>query len=214
MEFKAKIYIKDESLPFYKKWSNSDLLSWSSIFFLMFSILILSSNQKYFNGNEIIKSVFTTIAIISCIVWIYASIIRFWEFEKLNGKLQNEISFKENGIQVNQILYLFSEIQNLKISYGNKYGDSIASNTKSGPKYSQGLNNHISFFHNSKFIKTYFQLYSTSQYDAIQVDLFHYVIKEVFPFEKKNLNFIDKQFYNYTLYKEFIEKMKREGKLS
>ncbi len=57
-------------------------------------------------------------------------------------------------------------------------------------------------------------MYSTSQYDAIQKDLFYYVINEIFPFEKKNLDFIDKQFHHYTLYKEFIEKMKREGKLS
>ncbi len=57
-------------------------------------------------------------------------------------------------------------------------------------------------------------MYSTSQYDAIQKDLFYYVINEIFPFERKNLDFIDKQFHNYTLYKEFIEKMKQEGKLS
>lgn len=213
MNFKAKIYLKDESLPFYKRWSKSDLLLWSSFFFLMFSILILMCIQKYFNDNEIIKSTFTAIAIFSCFVWIYSSIIRFWEYEKLNGKLEGEILFVENGIKINETLYLFSEIKNLDISYGNKYGDKTG-NTKSGPYYSQGLDNHISFYHNSKFIKTYFQLYSTAQYDAIQVDLFHYVINETFPFQKKNLNFIDKQFYNYTLYKEFIEKMKREGKLS
>ena len=57
-------------------------------------------------------------------------------------------------------------------------------------------------------------MYSTSQYDAIQKDLFYYVINEVFSFEKKNLDFIDKQFHHYTLYKEFIKKMKREGKLT
>ncbi len=107
MEFKANIYIKDEGLPFYKRWSNSDLLLWSSFFFLMFSISILMSNQKYFNDNEIIKSIFTAIAIISCFVWIYSSIIRFWEFEKVNGKFENEISFKEKGIQVNQTLFIF-----------------------------------------------------------------------------------------------------------
>ena len=213
MEFKAKIYIKDENLPFYKKWSNSDLILWSSFFFLMFSILILMSNQKYFNDNEIIKSIFTAICIISCFGWIYSSIIRFWEFEKLNGKLEGEISFEETGIQINEGLYLFSEIKDLDISYGNKYGDKTG-NTRSGPNYSQGLDNHITFYHNSKFIKTYFQLYSTSQYDAIQKDLFYYVINEVFSFEKKNLDFIDKQFHHYTLYKEFIKKMKREGKLT
>ncbi|WP_091312502.1 hypothetical protein [Flavobacterium terrigena] len=145
--------------------------------------------------------------------WIFSLTYRYWEFERINGKIEGEISFEEKGIKINENLYLFSEIKKLDIKYGNKYKD-YTGNRRLGPYYSQGLNNHISFYHNSKFIKTHFQLYSTSQYDAIQVDLFHYIIKEVFPFQKKNLDFIDKQFYNYTLYKEFIEKMKQEGKLS
>jgi hypothetical protein len=212
MEFKAKIYIKDESLPFYKRWSNSELLCWSSLFIIIISTQILIFNQKHSN-NEIIENIFITISIISCFVCIYSSIIRFWEYEKINGEFKGEISFEENGIQINEKLYFFSEIKNLDISYGNKFGDKT-NNTKSGPYYSQGLDNHISFYHNSKFIKTYFQLYSKTQYDAIQKDLFYYVINEVFPFERKNLDFIDKQFHHYSLYKAFIEKMKREGKLS
>jgi hypothetical protein len=212
MEFKAKIYIKDESLPFYKRWSNSELLCWSSLFIIIISTQILIYNQKHSN-NEIIENIFITISIISCFVCIYSSIIRFWEYEKINGEFKGEISFEENGIQINEKLYFFSEIKNLDISYGIKFGDKT-NNTKSGPYYSQGLDNHISFYHNSKFIKTYFQLYSTTQYDAIQKDLFYYVINEVFPFERKNLDFIDKQFHHYSLYKAFIEKMKREGKLS
>lgn len=212
MEFKAKIYIKDESLPFYKRWSNSELLCWSSLFIIIISTQILIYNQKHSN-NEIIENIFITISIISCFVCIYSSIIRFWEYEKINGEFKGEISFEENGIQINEKLYFFSEIKNLDISYGNKFGDKT-NNTKSGPYYSQGLDNHISFYHNSKFIKTYFQLYSTTQYDAIQKDLFYYVINEVFPFERKNLDFIDKQFHHYSLYKAFIEKMKHEGKLS
>jgi hypothetical protein len=212
MEFKAKIYIKDESLPFYKRWSNSELLCWSSLFIIIISTQILIYNQKHSN-NQIIENIFITISIISCFVCIYSSIIRFWEYEKINGEYKGEISFEENGIQINEKLYFFSEIKNLDISYGIKFGDKT-NNTKSGPYYSQGLDNHISFYHNSKFIKTYFQLYSTTQYDAIQKDLFYYVINEVFPFERKNLDFIDKQFHHYSLYKAFIEKMKREGKLS
>jgi hypothetical protein len=212
MEFKAKIYIKDESLPFYKRWSNSELLCWSSLFIIIISTQILIYNQKHSN-NQIIENIFITISIISCFVCIYSSIIRFWEYEKINGEFKGEISFEENGIQINEKLYFFSEIKNLDISYGIKFGDKT-NNTKSGPYYSQGLDNHISFYHNSKFIKTYFQLYSTTQYDAIQKDLFYYVINEVFPFERKNLDFIDKQFHHYSLYKAFIEKMKREGKLS
>ena len=211
MEFKAKIYIKDESLPFYKRWTLTEQVFFGNFFILI--IIYLSSKIFKFeidlNTNVYLKSFF-----IYCgFSWIFSAVYRFWEFERINGEFKGENSFEENGIQINEKLYFFSEIKNLDISYGNKYGDKT-NNTKSGPYYSQGLNNNISFYHNSKFITTYFQLYSTTQYDAIQKDLFYYVINEVFPFERKNLDFIDKQFHHYSLYKAFIEKMKREGKLS
>ena len=211
MEFKAKIYIKDESLPFYKRWTLTEQVFFGNFFILI--IIYLSSKIFKFeidlNTNVYLKSFF-----IYCgFSWIFSAVYRFWEFERINGEFKGEISFEENGIQINEKLYFFSEIKNLDISYGNKYGDKT-NNTKSGPYYSQGLNNNISFYHNSKFITTYFQLYSTTQYDAIQKDLFYYVINEVFPFERKNLDFIDKQFHHYSLYKAFIEKMKHEGKLS
>lgn len=211
MEFKAKIYIEDKSLPFYKRWTLSEQVLYGSFFILIIMYLC----NRFFGFEIDIKDSISLKIFVLCfaISWFFSITYRFWEFEKINGELKGEISFEEKGIQINETLFLFTEIKNLDISYGNKHKD-LTGNRKFGPYYSQGLDNHVSFYHNSKCIKTYFQLYSTSQYDAIQKDLFYYVINEVFPFERKNLDFIDKQFYNYTLYKEFIEKMKREGKLS
>jgi hypothetical protein len=211
MEFKAKIYIKDESIPFYKRWTLTEQVLYGSFFIL----IILYFSNKFFGFEIDTKDSISLKIFVICfaISWFFPITYRFWEFERINGELKGEISFKENGIKINEKLYLFSEIKNLDISYGNKYKE-YTGNRKFGPYLSQGLNNHISFYHNSKLIKTYFQLYSTSQYFAIQKDLFYYVINEVFPFEKKNLDFIDKQFHHYTLYKQFIEKMKREGKLT
>ncbi len=211
MEFKAKIYIPNTKLNFFQKRSLTEQLFFLSFVVVIFMLII----DNFFSfDNNLNDYILVKILYCLCIIpWILNITYRFWEFERINGKIEGEISFEEKGIKVNQTLYLFSEIKNLDISYGNKYKEHTG-NRRIGPYLSQGLNNHISFYHNSKFIKTYFQLYSTSQYDAIQVDLFHYVINEVFPFEKKNLEFIDKQFYHYTLYKEFIEKMKQEGKLS
>lgn len=211
MDFKAKIYIPNPKLNFFQKWALTEQLFFGN-FFIFILIYFLSKIYKFefeLNNNIYLKS----FVLYFGFSWIFSAIYRFWEYERINGTLEGEISFKEKGIQINEKLYLFSEIKNLDISYGNKHKD-LTGNRKFGPYYSQGLNNHISFYHNSKFIKTYFQLYSTSQCFAIQKDLFYYVINEVFPFEKKNLDFIDKQFHHYTLYKEFIEKMKREGKLT
>lgn len=211
MEFKAKIYIPNTKLNFFQKWALTEQVIYGSLF--IFIIIYLFSKIFKFeidNNDSIFLKIFVIYFAIS---WFFSITYRFWEFERINGKLEGEISFEESGVKVNETLFLFTEIKNLDISYGNKHKD-LTGNRKFGPYYSQGLDNHISFYHNSKFIKKYFQLYSTSQYDAIQKDLFYYVINEVFPFERKNLDFIDKQFHHYTLYKQFIEKMKREGKLS
>src|SRR6478609_8835967 len=100
MEFKAKIYIKDNSIPFYKKWDNSELLSWSSLSITMISILILLGNDKYLNKNEIIEDVFRNISFVFLGILLISIVMRFGEYEKLNGKVEGEILFKENGIQI------------------------------------------------------------------------------------------------------------------
>jgi len=211
MEFKAKIYIPNTKLNFFQKWALTEQLFFLSFVVLIFMVIIDNLFRFDRNLNDYIL---VKILYFLCIIpWFLNVTYRLREFERINGELKGEISFKENGIQINETLFLFTEIKNLDISYGNKYNEHTG-NIRIGPYLSLGLNNHISFYHNGKLVKTYFQLFSTAQYDAIQADLFYYVINEIFPFEIKNLSFIHKQFHNYTLYKEFIEKMKREGKLS
>ncbi len=211
MEFKAKIYTEDNNIPFYKGWTLSEQLFFGNGFVIC---VVFFFNQIFKFSIDLNENIYFKVYVLFfSFSWVFSAIYRFWEFERINGRIDGEISFEKTGIKINEVLYLFSEIKNLDISYGNKYKD-LTGNRKFGPNYSQGINNHISFYHNSKFVKTYFQLYSTSQYEAIQSDLFYYVINEVFPFEAKNLSFIDEKFHHYTDYKTFIEKMKEEGKLS
>lgn len=211
MEFKAKIYIPNTKLNFFQKWALTEQLSFLSLSIMI--IMLFLNNFFYIDSDFKTHYILKIIYSLCLVPFILNLTYRYWEFERINGKLEGEISFEANGVKINEKLYLFSEIKDFHISYGNVYHQPTG-NKKIGPYLSQGVDNHISFYHNSKFFKTYFQLYSTSQYDAIQKDLFYYVIHEIFPFEKKNLDFIDKQFHHYTLYKEFIEKMKREGKLT
>ena len=211
MEFKAKIYIPNTKLNFFQKWALTEQLSFLSFVVAIFILII----ENFFSFDTILND-YIIVKIFYCLCIIPAMILsityRYWEFERINGELKGEISFEETGIQIDEKLYLFSEIQNLHISYGNIVGDSTSS--RYGPAYSIGINNYIEFQYKNKKTITYFQIQSRSQYVAIQADLFYYVINEIFPFEKKNLNFIDKKYHHHTLYKEFIEKMKREGKLT
>lgn len=212
MNFKARIFIP-KKLNYWKRNTLSEKISDLSGLFFLIVALIYYLFLRNINSESLIIKIFGFTMILPIFGLLISSFIRFKEYEIPKGDLINSISFENKGIQILDKLYLFSEIQNLHISYGNVVGDSI-NNSKYGPMFSIGVNNYIEFSFENKKITTYFQIQSRAQIEAIKEDLFHYVINETFPFEAKNLSFVDKQFHHYTLYKEFIEKMKREGKLS
>lgn len=211
MEFKARVFIP-KKISYWKRNTLSEKISDLSALFLILVGLIYYIFFNDRNDIFIPKTIFGAAMLLPVLGLLISSFIRFNEYEIPKGDLVYSISFEEDGIQVLEKMYLFSEIQNLHISYGNIVGDSTYS--RYGPVYSIGIDNYIEFKYKDKKIKTCFQIQSRSQYVAIQADLFYYVINEIFPFEKKNLNFIDKKYHHHTLYKQFIEKMKYEGKLS
>ncbi|WP_297869760.1 hypothetical protein [uncultured Flavobacterium sp.] len=210
MNFKAKIYIKDKSLPFYKKMDNSEQLQWISISFALILLLILSNTEN--NIENIFESILKNIIYVCLGLFLISVIMRFGEYEKLNGKLEGEISFEKDGIKINNQLFEFNQINDFNIEFSDKYGSQTGKSN--GAFLSQGLKNSISFYHNGKLIITYFQLYSSEQLEAIKKDLFFIITNELIIFKKKYLNLVDKKYKNTTDYLFFIEKMKKESKLS
>ena len=89
MNFKAKIYIKDKSLPFYKRWDNSEQLQWISISFALIFLLILSNAEN--NIESTFESILKNIIYVCLGLFIISVIMRFGEYEKLNGKLEQVI---------------------------------------------------------------------------------------------------------------------------
>jgi hypothetical protein len=211
MEFKARVFIP-KKISYWKRNTLSEKISDLSALFFIIIALIYYLFLKDKNDDFKLNTFFGIAMLLPVLGLLISPFIRFNEYEIAKGNLVYSISFEEDGIQILEKMYLFSEIQNLHISYGNIVGDSTSS--RYGPAYSIGIDNYIEFKYKNKKNTTYFQIQSRSQYVAIQADLFYYVINEIFPFEKKNLNFIDKKYHHHTLYKEFIEKMKREGKLT
>ena len=213
MKFKANIYVKDATILFYKNWTLSQFFFYGNIIIAFFLLFI-----SVFFGlkNPIFIKIISFVLFAVPFTLTFSLIYRFFEFEKVNGKIDGQISFEDLGIKINEKLFLFTEMSSFRISYGDKLKDKKNNklHRELSPYNSSGLNNYISFRIKEKRYLTNFQIIDSSQIDAIQSDLFHYVINEVFPFKKKNLDFIDKKCHNHTLYKEFIEKMKREGKLS
>lgn len=211
MEFKARVFIP-KKLSYWERNTLSEKISDLSALFILIIALIYYLFLRNIDNELLINKIFGIAIFLPILGLLISSFIRFNEYEIAKGDLLYSISFEKEGIQILEKLYLFSEIQNLHISYGNIVGNSTGS--RYGPVYSIGINNYIEFMFENKKVITYFQIQSISQYVAIQSDLFYYVVNEVFPFQKKNLSLVDKKYHNHTLYKEFIEKMKREGKLS
>ena len=210
MNFKAKIYIKDKSLPFYKRWDNSELLQLISISFALILLLILSNAEN--NIENTFESILKNIIYVCLGLFLISVIMRFGEYEKLNGKLEGEISFQKDGIKINHQLFEYNQIDDFNIEFSDKYGSQTGKSN--GAFLSQGLKNSISFYHNGKLIITYFQLYSSEQLEAIKKDLFFIITNELIIFKKQYLNLVDKKYKNTTDYLFFIEKMKKESKLS
>lgn len=211
MKFKARVFIP-RKLNYWKRNTLSEKISDLSGMFFLIVAMIYYLFLRNINSDSLIIKIFGITIFLPIFGLLISSFIRFKEYEIAKGDLINSISFENEGIQILDKLYLFSEIQNLRISYGNVVGDST-NNSKYGPMFSIGVNNYVEFTFENKKITTYFQIQSRSQTEAIKEDLYHYVIHEVFPFKAKNLSFVDSQYHHYTDYKNFIEKMKREGKL-
>jgi len=210
MNFKAKIYIKDKSLPFYKKLDNSEQLQWISISFALMLLPILSNTENDIENT--FESILKNIIYVCLGLFLISVIMRFGEYEKLNGKLEGEISFEKDGIKINNQLFEYNQINDFNIEFSDKYGSQTGKSN--GAFLSQGLKNSISFYHNGKLIITYFQLYSSEQLKAIKEDLFFIITNELIIFKKQYLNLVDKKYKNTTDYLLFIEKMKKESKLS
>jgi len=212
VSFSAKIYHKNKNIPFYKKWVTSELITWCCLTILMLCIGILSLNKEFLKIS-FLENLSLLLAILSLLLLIIAGFKRFFEHEKLNGKLQGEISLNENSIIINNETYLFNKIKDFKIGFGNKYGD-LTGNTKIGPMYSQGLNNSVSFYNESKYIEVFFQLKTENQLNSLKQDLYFYVINEVLPLNTRTLQYVDKKFKHTNEFKNLIHKYIKNGTFS
>ncbi len=212
MNFKAKIYIKDKSLPFYKRWSISELLNWSSLFILLFSTCILILNEEYLDF-KILETILKTICYISLFFFMISIFMRLTEYETLNGILEGEISFEKDSLIINNTVFNFAEIKDFNINFDDVYGN-LTGNSKVGPMFSQGLKNSISFYHDSNFIQIFYQLKTENQVSALKQDLYFYIIQEILPLTSRTLQYVDKKFKHNNEFENLVYKYIKNGTFS
>ena len=209
MVFETSIFI-----PTKKSWLNftlSEKLTFYSLFIIFICCIILIINQKHFQ-IESIESVLKPLAIIVFPIVIIGNIIRFWEYENLNGSLKGNLKIDLNSISIDNNEYLFAIIENFKISVSN-YKGQRTNNSKSGPSFYQGISNEISFTYNSESITVNFLIASKNQIDNLYHILVSVIADEKIDYSRNLINLIPDKYRKSQQFKNFILKLILEKRL-
>lgn len=209
MLFSASIFIPEK--PKFFNLTKSEKLSYFSFGAIILYFLISLLIEHLIDYK--LPNYYYYPVIIPLILQIVSSIIRFKEFENLNGYFKGTISFQEDFLMINEIEYKYAELENLVI-YGNSFSGEKTQNYRYGPMYGNGIQNLISFTHNGIKIEKHFQLNSERHLDELQNALIHIITEEKIPFKKEYLNFINEEHRSYILFEFLIGKLIREKKIS
>ncbi|MCZ8329969.1 MAG: hypothetical protein O9282_01510 [Flavobacterium sp.] len=160
--FQGEIFIPGKK-PFLNL-TLSEKLNWGSLLSAFIYAFIFLADEKW-NSSEITLYVkeYTVLnqifGVIFGITFITSILIRFKEFENLNGELKGKLIIDRNGLTINDELYEASKIINFKINMIDYYGQKT-NYSKSGPYYFQGVKNNLSFDFETEKVAINFQINS------------------------------------------------------
>lgn len=208
MPFSASIFHPKKSRQF--DFTLSEKLTYYSLIAIISYVLLLQFIRTSF-GYRISEYAYCLL-IIPVITYFIGGAIRLNEYENLNGSFTGTISFEEDFLTIDNKQYSFSKIENL-ILHGNSYSGQRNENTKSGPIYSNGINNLVSFNYEGEKISRNFKLDSEKHIDELQLALLHIITNEKIPYQRKYLNLINTEHRSYIKFELFIAKLIKEKRM-
>ncbi|KQO29860.1 hypothetical protein ASF10_04950 [Flavobacterium sp. Leaf82] len=208
MRFSASIFYPKKSRQF--DFTLSEKLTYYSLIAIISYILLLLFIETSF-GCDISKYAYCVL-IIPVITYFIGGGIRLNEYENLNGYFIGTISFEEDFLIIDNKPYSYSKIENL-ILYGNSYSGQRNENTNSGPIYSNGINNLISFNYEGEKISRNFKLDSERHIDELQLVLLDIITNEKIPYQRNYLNLINTEHRSYIKFELFIAKLIKEKRM-
>lgn len=208
MSFSASIFYPKKSRQF--DFTLSEKLTWYSLIAIISYTLLLVFIEKSF-GYDISEYTYCLL-IIPVISYIIGGIIRLNEYENLNGHFIGSISFEDDFLLMESKEYLYNKIEDL-IVFGNSYSGQRNENTRSGPMYSNGVHNSISFVYDDQKIFRNFKLDSERHIDELQSALLNIITNEKIPYQRKYLNLINSEYRSFTKFELFIAKLIKEKKI-
>jgi hypothetical protein len=146
-----------------------------SSFFLCIGIIWLKRNVLHIK-TDILDNLFLGMIGIGFFALIIVMILGFSKPDALRGKLEGFITFREDSIEVDEEVFLISELKNLNITNEDYYGKMIPRGRGNfNSPLSNGVDNSIILTFLSDEKKIYnFELYYSDDFQKIRNELIHY----------------------------------------
>lgn len=208
MSFSASIFYPKKPRQF--DFTLSEKLTYYSLITIFLYVLLLLFIKTSF-GYDISKH-FYSLLIIPVITYFIGGAMRLTEYENLNGHFMGNITFEDNTLIIENEHYQYRKIENIILQV-NSYSGQRNENTRSGPMYSNGTNNLISFNYEGEKILRNFKLDSERHIDELQLVLLDVITNEKVPYQRKYLNLINTEHRSYIKFELFIAKLIKERRM-
>lgn len=207
MVFETSIFISTKK-PYFNL-LRSEKISYVAFGMMVFSFIYMKLSNDYF-PNKLNLFIFIGLLFSSMILIFTAFIMRFWEYENLNGYFKGEVKIDTANIIINQQSYPFSEISGLTVYIYNFKGQRTHSR---GAYFYQGISNSISFTHNSQSISVDFLLKSKNHIEELFQILVSIITQEKINYNRNLINLIPDKYRKSQEFKNFVLKLIVEKRL-
>lgn len=214
--FQGEIFIPKKK-PFLNL-TLSEKLSWGSLIFALFYCLLMLADKKW-NSSEIKNYVSEQtlvnqiVGFFFVVVFIASILLRFKEYENLNGELKGKLIIDEEKIIAGDKEYELSNIRDFEIDIIDYYGKRTYY-SKSGPYFFQGVSNKICFKYSDEQVSFQFKILSDNNVYDLNWTLLNIICKEKIPFQKGYLKIFSNEYRDTPTFKVFVEKLLKERRIS
>lgn len=178
-----------------------------------YSIAIIFSTglALYFLENH--WSLLYWILILALIGHVLSFFIRLNEHENINGYFEGDLQFESDYMQVDDRQFEYQHITNFNVSAGDYYGKPTPE-SRSGPRYTNGLENRISFTYKDEEIKFFFEINTPYEVRFFFDQVTSLICQEKIKYSRHYLNFIPQGHRESTEFINFVAKLIKEKRVN
>lgn len=206
--FQCKIVVKKK--PSGLNWTRSEkLFNFGALGFIGGSTFIYFLNEKL----EIHTPQFVHfLLIIPALAWLSSWFLRLSEHQNFNAIYIGDFRIEDNHFQCGEQQFLFASLKNLKIDIRDFYGQQTG-NYRYGPRYSNGINNYISFDSEGESFTFQLEFLSERAIYDFNWALINCICSERIPYQHSNFDCIPEDLLDMPTVRNFIAKLLKEQRI-